>query len=518
MKGFKYDKFKDELNNGDSWGSYSDLFMVLSFVFLMMYVVASLRSGTSSIHSRIEKQKMNREVADLRAQMKAYDTLKDQALKEETKDEQEVYAELMDKLSLLKEEAKEEKDNLRKQALENEKKEMALNRYQQVVRNIINANLLAKNKLKVREEIIANKNETITDLNQDIESKKSEIAKNTEEISAINQNLAENIKKLEKAQKNSKITREKAFKEIAALKKKSEQQIAELSSENAQTQAELSKISTALAAKETENQELTQKVEKTQSDFQAKLAAERGEFEKKLKSANLSSLEKAKQLAEFNRQAKEKQEAADREIAGLKTNLAEAESKANARAKLAKDIAKALKNAGVDADVNEKTGDVTISFGKDYFDAGSANLKPTMAQVLEKFVPKYSESLFKDPKIAEKITSVDIVGFASPTYKGKYVDPQSLNPDDKAAAKFNLDLSYKRASSIFDYMFDTKKIKYTHQKELLGRVKVTGRSFFGEGRAPAGVTPGMSQKEFCTKVDCNQAQRVIIKFNMDDKK
>jgi hypothetical protein len=40
----------------------------------------------------------------------------------------------------------------------------------------------------------------------------------------------------------------------------------------------------------------------------------------------------------------------------------------------------------------------------------------------------------------------------------------------------------------------------------------------GDGRAPAGAVPGMSQKEFCSKFDCKQAQKVIIKFNMDDKK
>ena len=547
MKGFKYDKFKEELNNGDSWGSYSDLFMVLSFVFLMMYVVASLRSGTSSIQQRLKNQEIAKQNDDLRAQMKAYDTLKDQALKKESDEEQEVYEELMDKLTLLQEEAKDEKNKLRKQALENEKKEMALNRYQQIVRNIINANLLAKNKLKVREEIIANKNEVIGDLNEEIETKKNEIARNTEEIQKINTDLEKNIEKLKKAQQTSKMTKEKAYKEIAALKKKSEQQIAKLNEENAEVQQELSKINQELAQSQTENQELSQELTKTVSQYEGqiaqlqkehddKLARERGALEKKLKNAKMSALEKANQLAAFNKAAQEQQKVlsgkiaslqgemndvkakADREIAGLKDDLSAAQEKANARAKLAKEIAQALKSAGVDANVNAQTGDVMISFGEDYFDAGSAKLKPTMAQVLEKFIPKYSESLFKDPKIADKISSVDIVGFASPTYKGKYVDPQSLNPDDKSAVKYNLDLSYKRASSIFDYMFDTKKIQYKNQKQLLSLVKVTGRSFFAEGRAPAGVTPGMSQKEFCKKVDCNQAQKVIIKFNLDDKK
>lgn len=636
MKGFNYEKFKSEANSNDSWGSYSDLFMVLSFVFLMMYVVSSLRSGTSSIQQRLEKQRVARENDDLKSQIKAYDTLKDSALKEETKDEQEVYSELMDKLSLLQEEAKEEKTNLRKKALENEKKELALNKYQQVIRNIINANLLAKNKLKVREEIIANKNEVIVDLNTELDTKKQEIANNNKQIDQINRELAKNIASLEKATTTSKITRKKAFEEIARLKKKSMEKIAKLNEENTVVQSQLAQLSQELtqtsqkltqtedqnqelsrdlastseklentvsqytqqmeqlqnahkqkmaaeravfekrmkaanlsaaekarqlaeynkkadeqkeqlghkiaslqgdlegaqareAAKAQENAQLANKLEKTVGDYEAqmqglqaahaeRMAKEKAAFESKIKAAKLSAAEKAAQLAEFNQKAKAQNDAMGSKIASLQGDLAAAQEKANARVKLSQEIAKALKSAGVDADVNPNTGDVTIAFGNDYFDHGSSNLKSSMANVLKKFVPKYSESLFKDPKIADKITSVDIVGFASPTYKGKYIDPQSLSPEDQKAAKYNLDLSYQRARAIFDYMFDTKKINYKNQKQLLPLVKVTGRSFFTEGRAPAGVTPGMDQKQFCQQVDCKQAQRVIIKFNLDDKK
>jgi outer membrane protein OmpA-like peptidoglycan-associated protein len=636
MKGFKYDKFKEEANSSDAWGSYSDLFMVLSFVFLMMYVVASLKSGTSSIQQRLERQQIARDNDDLRSQIKAYNTLKDSALQEESKDEQEVYTELMDKLSLLQEEAKDEKNNLRRQALENEKKEVALNKYQQVVRNIINANLLAKNKLKVREEIIENKNQEIGDLSEELVVKKSEIEQNNKQISKINRDLAKNISDLEKAQKTSKITREKAYEQIARLKKKSIAQIQELNQENQEVQSrltqinqELSKTSEKLVQTETvlatttdtlnkavteyesqiddmksthaqkmageraafENKikaakltaaqkaqqlaefnrkakekdqavgrqiaslqgelteaearenakaqenaalssELTktsQKLNKTVGDYEGqikgmqaaheqRMAKEKAALEGKIAAANMSAQEKAKQLAEFNRQNKEKSDALGKQIAGLKGDLAAAQTRANARMKLSKEIAKALKDAGVSADVNPNTGDVTIAFNGDYFDNGSSDLKPTMANVLQKFIPKYSESLFKDANIANKITSVDIVGFASPTYQNKYIDPQSLDPQDQKAAKYNLDLSYKRARSIFDYMFDTNKINYKNQKQLLPLVKVTGRSFFTEGRAPSGAIPGMSQKEFCRKFDCKQSQKVIIKFNMDDKK
>jgi len=564
MKGFNYNKLKSEAASSDSWGSYSDLFMVLSFVFLMMYVVASLRSGTNSIQERLEKQKIARENDDLKAQMKAYDTLKDSALKEESQEEQEVYSELMDKLTLLQDQAKEEKENLRHQANDNEKKEKALNRYQQVVRNIINANMLAKNKLKVREEIIEKKNEEIVDLNENIESKEQEISENNQEIQVISRDLKKNIENLNQAQLTSKITKEKAYKQISLLKKMSQEKIEKLNEENQQVQSqvdqisqELSKTTQKVAQKENENKKLSQdlastseKLAETMSEHEeqvknlqrshaARMDKEKAAFENQLKSANLSAKEKSKQLEEFNRKAKDKDAAMLKQVASLKSELedtqarekaqagenkeiskklAQAQQRADARAKLSKEIAQALKNAGVDADVNPNTGDVTISFGKDFFDNGSSKLKGSMADVLQRFVPKYSESLFKDKNIAEKITSVEIVGFSSPTFGGKYIDPLSLNPQDQKAAKYNLDLSMQRAKSIFDYMFDTKKIEYSNQKKLLSLVKVSGRSFFNEGRAPAGVVPGMDVKEFCKQVDCKKSQKVIIKFNMDDKR
>jgi outer membrane protein OmpA-like peptidoglycan-associated protein len=312
---------------------------------------------------------------------------------------------------------------------------------------------------------------------------------------------------LEKKLKNAKMSAAEKAKQLAAFNKAAQEQANSLNQQIAGLQGNLADAQARADASE-----------RAKTKLAGDMARERAEFEGKLKGANLSVQEKARQLAEFNQKARDREAAAGREIASLRGDLADAQEKANARAKLANEIASALRKAGVDANVNGQTGDVTVSFGKDYFDSGSSQLKPTMAQVLQKFIPKYSESLFKDPKIAEKITSVDIIGFASPTYQNRYVDPHSLNPEDKAAVKYNLDLSYKRASSIFEYMFDTNKIQYKNQKQLLGLVKVTGRSFFNEGRAPAGAVPGMSQKEFCTKFDCKQSQKVIIKFNMDDKK
>jgi hypothetical protein len=139
-----------------------------------------------------------------------------------------------------------------------------------------------------------------------------------------------------------------------------------------------------------------------------------------------------------------------------------------------------------------------------------------MKKTLDKFVPIYAKSLFNDDKIAQKIESVEIVGFASPTYGGRYISPTSLRPEDREAIQYNLNLSIDRAKSIFNHMFDTSKLKYNHQQTLQKKVKVTGRGYFTTKDAPKHIKSGMPRKEFCATFDCQKAQKVIVKFNLED--
>jgi len=159
---------------------------------------------------------------------------------------------------------------------------------------------------------------------------------------------------------------------------------------------------------------------------------------------------------------------------------------------------------------------VVLSFGKEYFETGRSDLKNGMKDTLNKFMPTYARSLFQDKKTAEKITGVEIIGFASPTYQGKYIDPASLSPGDKKAVEYNLDLSYYRAKSIFSYTFDKSKMSFPYQKKMLPKVKVTGRSFLAESLKGRDIASGISQKEFCAQFNCKEAQKVIIKFNMNE--
>ena len=213
---FDYDKVKKKNESGEQWTSYSDLFMVLSVVFLLLYVTASLRTGTHTLQQQIQNQALAEKAQDLENQIKAYNNLKENYLDTSaTQKEQKVYEQLMDKLSLLQEENNEEASALRKKALENEKKELALNQYQQIIRNIINSNVLSKSKLKRRDRTIASAKETIKDQVETIQIKDTEILERDQTIEAKESEITEldievqNKKKII-AQKNNVIAKKQA--------------------------------------------------------------------------------------------------------------------------------------------------------------------------------------------------------------------------------------------------------------------------------------------------------------------
>ncbi|MGZ3747080.1 MAG: microtubule-binding protein, partial [Pseudobdellovibrionaceae bacterium] len=93
---------------------------------------------------------------------------------------------------------------------------------------------------------------------------------------------------------------------------------------------------------------------------------------------------------------------------------------------------------------------------------------------------------------------------------------KSNSPEDKQAIKYNMDLSYRRANAIFGYVLDDNNLRFQHQKELVSLLKVSGRSFLET--LPAANRSVANAKDFCKQNDCKKAQRVIIRFNVDQKK
>lgn len=553
---------KKHTDNESFWTSYSDLFLGLSSIFLMLYVVSSLRSGTDGIKNAVENKKLKVEVQDLKNQLNTYESLKDNYMKTQANNsEVDEYTELMDKLSLLQDEAKNEKNKLREQAKENELKEKALNKYQQMVRNVINKSTLDKVKISNRNEIITERdttidtqtheisslNKNIDTMNYQIKSKDNQITQAKAELNQRAADLKNMLKKHKLSQKayNQKLKKLQATaqSEIASLQSErqaaqanlnqTQRQLASVQSTLSQTQSDLGKTQGELAMKGAEVGKLNQQIGQLSIENQTKIAGlqkgfadqqarDRAAFDAELgRQKNLGAAEIARREAKFKADGEAKERKLAGEISGLMGQLKDTEGKlatANAelaaRRQIANEISQGFKKAGIKADIDMATGDVVLDFGQAHFDSDSANLKNEMKGVLQKAMPIYAQSLFGNVKVAKEISAVEIVGFASPTYKGKVVDPYSTAPSDREALKYNMDLSYKRAKSIFNYILDEKNMQFSYRDTMVPNLKVSGRSFLDLMKMDRNVA---SVQDYCQKYDCKKSQKVIIKFNMNKK-
>ncbi len=567
---FQYKK-EGQHGQGESfWTSNSDLFLGLSSIFLLLYVVSSLKSGANDVNNATENKKLKVQILDLQNQLKTYESVKEQYLQSQaTKSEKDEYNELMDKLTLLQEEAKGEKDSLTKQAQDNAKKEMALNKYQQMVRNVINSNKFAQTKITNRNEVIVEKDQVIdvqgdkiTDLNTDITNKQNLLRNKDQMINQVNQQLATKMKELKKTFKQAKLS-EKAYQarmkklqgeaeqKVAGIEQQKRMTLAELNNAKMvlqntqsqlnqtqgqldQTQGQLENTKGQLSQKAAEAANLTNQLGQAAIDTKARMdalnakfnadrAGDQAAFAGALRNQkNLSNAEIGRREAQFKAAADAKERKLASDLAGLAGQLKSTEGQLNAvkaelmaRKQIASEIKKGFDRIGVKADIDQESGDVLLDFGQTYFDNDSANLKDDMRNILRKAMPVYSKSLFGNPTVSNQISAVEVIGFASPTYRGKFVDPSSNKPEDREALKYNMDLSYKRAKSIFNYILDEKEMNFEHRQTLVPNLKVSGRSFLDLMKIDRNIA---SADEFCKKNDCKKSQRVIIRFSMDKKK
>ena len=104
---FDYDAIRvKKQSSGTQWASYSDLFMVLAFIFLLMYMVASLRTGMVSISTHVEIEKV-------REELEIIQSVKTQYLEEKSNiQEKRVYDEILDQIYLWETESNENKNRL----------------------------------------------------------------------------------------------------------------------------------------------------------------------------------------------------------------------------------------------------------------------------------------------------------------------------------------------------------------------------------------------------------------------
>ena len=474
-------KKNDGQHSGDSfWTSYSDLFLGLSCIFLLLYVVSSMRQGADVIKQQIQNEQLTIENNDLKNQLKAYEGIKDNYMKEQASlDEKNEYNELVDKLSLLKEETMSENERLKKALLANESKEQSLNKYQQMVRNMLNANKLAKVKINTREVVIEEKTQAISEKDEQVASLEGQVEKNKKlieegenRIQKAKNQLSDQLKQLKDSYHANKITRVILEKKIKLANIANQEKVSSLLKEKMQYQEELTGVTNKLQLvssdldqtknlldrKSGEAQQLQNKLAESAQATEERIASmrnafgkqqegERAAFQNEMNKLKLGAAEKARREAAFRASALQKEKTLNDQMSGLQGQLTKAKAEIEARQSVARDIRGQFEKAGIRAEVDSETGEVLLDFGQSYFDKGSAKLKAEMKVVIEKAIPVYAKSLLGNAKTAEKISSVEIIGFASPTYKGRYVDPKSLNKQDQEALKYNMDLSYSMKSN-----------------------------------------------------------------------
>lgn len=139
-----------------------------------------------------------------------------------------------------------------------------------------------------------------------------------------------------------------------------------------------------------------------------------------------------------------------------------------AQSDAAKELIKNMQAQKINVEIDKMTAQVRIS-DIDLFDVNSYILTQRGKQYLSKFVPVYINTIFSNPKLADKIVNVAIEGHTdSQTFAG-------VNSKEQQFMK-NMDLSLERAKAVESYIFSTGyNKKYTDK--LTKTLLVDGKSY-----------------------------------------
>ncbi|MBF0441866.1 MAG: OmpA family protein, partial [Oligoflexales bacterium] len=267
-------------------------------------------------------------------------------------------------------------------------------------------------------------------------------------------------------------------------------------------QTELSKVKTNDDGKDNQIKNLLATVDDIKSK-NVKCAEERDK-----------AVEKAGSIAEKNKDNVLQLSALSDKLSGARDAL---RAIGNERKKIASTLADDLKKAGMDVDIDDKTGKLTMRMDESfYFQHNSYNLTESAKEKLKKVIPIYTQSLFKNKEISQRISAVTITGFASPRYEGTYVNPIS---DNLKAFDYNLNLSLNRAREITQYILGDEVGNYPHKEELKAIVSVSGQSYMHPILKSKDKEKNSSEEKednTCGPYDCAKSRRVEISFMLKE--
>jgi chemotaxis protein MotB len=160
---------------------------------------------------------------------------------------------------------------------------------------------------------------------------------------------------------------------------------------------------------------------------------------------------------------------------------------------VAKELIKNMQAQKINAQI-DSSGQVKIS-DVELFDVNSYTLSDNGKKYLDKFMPVYINTIFSNPKLADKIINISIQG---------HTDSQMFKNVSSKEEQFtkNMDLSLRRANAVEDYLFKTTyDKKYTDK--LTQVLEVEGKSY----TEPVLVNG---------KEDYNKSRRVELKLTAKD--
>lgn len=138
-------------------------------------------------------------------------------------------------------------------------------------------------------------------------------------------------------------------------------------------------------------------------------------------------------------------------------------------------------------------------------------LKKSFQKQFREFLPFYAKILFKhDHSDSSIIREINIAGYASPSYKKKYV---SLDSFPHSAYSFNLKVSLDRANEINKFIASNSSGDFPFKSMLRNKLAVTGFSFLKPIQNEAEVDEPKKSGS-CGPYDCRKSKRIEIQFNL----
>lgn len=178
------------------------------------------------------------------------------------------------------------------------------------------------------------------------------------------------------------------------------------------------------------------------------------------------------------------------------------------RAEIARRIVRALDKLQLPTSIDARTGKVQVYFQDSSFGHGQGRLSESAREVIRSLVPLYAEAVLGNKSLATSVTSIQVVGHASPTFNQRPIDPRG--PFQAEAFARNLALSMQRASVFAEFMLSDDMGDFRFRQDLAQRLAITGRSHMDP------VPSHRGSNAECGAWDCEKSRRIELSFSTAD--